>query len=181
MEPAAVLLTSCDPTATAGLRELVAACHPQVVVAGAGLAAIAQAVPAGPGLVPAEDLPGRGWFEVTALPLRGRGVAPIAYRLRWAGKTVLFSGRIPIKQHVRSATALFGEISQSRDQTLDYLASVYRLGEPRPDLWLPAVPVDGQNANLYDTDWPDILADNYRLGYRSLQLATDRPPRGLER
>ena len=76
---------------------------------------------------------------------------------------------------------LFLDISGSRDNTLDYLASVYRLGEPRPDLWLPAVPVDGQNANLYDTDWPDILADNYRLGYRSLQLATDSPPRGLDR
>ena len=65
-------------------------------------------------------------------------------------------------------TALLADISKSRTDTLDYLVSVYRLGDPRPDLWLPAFPVDGQNANLYDNEWQAILDVNYRVGYRSL-------------
>jgi hypothetical protein len=32
-----------------------------------------------------------------------------------------------------------------------------------PDLWLPAVPVHGQNANLYDRDWENVLGQNRQL------------------
>jgi hypothetical protein len=32
-----------------------------------------------------------------------------------------------------------------------------------PDLWLPAVPVHGQNANLYDDDWARVLEQNRQL------------------
>ena len=167
-EPAAVLLTSCDLASTAGLKDLVQACHPEVVVSPAGLEKVKESCPPGTAILSAEELPARGWFEVTPMPLRGRGTAPIAYRVRWAGKTVLFSGRIPISAKPQTDAALFSDISKSREATLDYLVSVYRLGDPKPDLWLPAVPVDGQNANLYDNEWQDILADNYRVGYRSL-------------
>jgi hypothetical protein len=171
-EPAAVLLTSCDRAATAGLAELVAACHPLVVVAPEGLEAIKTSCPPGTAVLSAEELPARGWFEVTPIVLHGRGAAPMAYRLRWGGKTVLFSGRIPMLVQPQTEAALLAEVSGSREATLDYLASVYRLGDPRPDLWLPAVAVDGQNANLYDREWQNILADNYRVGYRGL---TRRP------
>jgi hypothetical protein len=162
------LLTSCDVDSTAGLKELVLGCHPQVVVAAAGLERVKQSCPPGTAILAAEELPERGWFEVTPLALRGRGMAPMAYRARWRGKTVLFSGRIPIKAKPPTAAALFSDLSKSREATLDYLVSVYRLGDPKPDLWLPAVAVDGQNANLYDSDWPDILAENYRVGYRGM-------------
>jgi glyoxylase-like metal-dependent hydrolase (beta-lactamase superfamily II) len=167
-EPAAVLLTSSDDGATAGLKELVEACRPQVVVSSAGLPILRRSCLDGTSFLAAEELPRRGWFEVTPIPLRGRGIAPIAYRIKWAGKTVLFSGRIPIDQKPWTDAALFADISRSREATLDYLFSVYRLGEARPDLWLPAVPVDGRNANLYDDEWPHLLDDNYRVGYRSL-------------
>jgi glyoxylase-like metal-dependent hydrolase (beta-lactamase superfamily II) len=169
VEPAAVLLTSCDPGATAGLQDLLLSCHPRVIVATAGQRRITESCPAGTHIVAAEESPWRGGLEVTPIPLRGRGEAPIAYRIRWAGKTVLFSGRIPIKLKVQTDASLFADISKSRNTTLDYLFSVFRLGETKPDLWLPAVPVDSQNANLYDTEWQDILADNYRIGYRSLE------------
>jgi hypothetical protein len=58
---------------------------------------------------------------------------------------------------------LLPELSKSSESGLAYLASVDRLGELKPDLWLPAVPTDGQNANLYDNEWQDIIADNYSL------------------
>jgi hypothetical protein len=115
-------------------------------------------------------------LELASIPLRGRGAAPIAYRLRWAGKTVLFAGRVPIRLTVEADASLFADISGSRDTTLDYLFSVFRLGDPKPDLLLPAVPVDGQNANLYDSDWHDVLADNYRVVYRSLERRRSASP-----
>jgi hypothetical protein len=168
-EPSAVLLTSCDRGATAGLRDLVEACHPQVVAAAEGLPILRRSCPRETVFLPAEELPARRWFDVMPIPLRGRGTAPIAYRIPWAGKVVLFSGRIPIKYRPETDAALFADISKSRGVTLDYLASLYRLSEPRPDIWLPAIPVEGQNANLYDGEWHEILADHYRVGYRSLE------------
>jgi glyoxylase-like metal-dependent hydrolase (beta-lactamase superfamily II) len=168
-DPAAVLLTSCDRTATAGLADLVRECHPRVIVAPTGVRKLKESCPAGTMILSADEWPSRAGFEVTPIPLRGRGEAPIAYRVRWAGKIVLFSGRIPIQRKVQTDADLFADIATSRKLTLDYLFSVFRLGEAKPDLWLPAVPVDGQNANLYDSEWQDVLADNYRVGYRSLK------------
>jgi len=167
-EPTAVLLTSCEAASAAGLKDLVEGCHPEVVVSRAGLEKVKEWCPAGTAVLSADRLPARGWFEVMPMPLHGRGTAPIAYRVQWAGKTILFSGHIPINGKPLTEATLFSDISKSREATLDYLVTVYRLGEPKPDLWLPAVPVDGQNANLYDNEWQDILAYNYRVGYRSL-------------
>jgi glyoxylase-like metal-dependent hydrolase (beta-lactamase superfamily II) len=168
--PYAILLMSSGAAETAGLRDLVEACHPQVYVSPAGLKDLERTCPPGTAILSAEELPARGRFAVLPIPLRGRGAAPIAYRLRWAGKTVLLSGRIPIKANGETDAVLLADLSRSRDDTLDYLFSVYRLGEVKPDLWLPAVPVDGQNANLYDSDWQDVLDDNYRIGYRAIEM-----------
>jgi hypothetical protein len=161
--PSTVLLTSCGADETAGLPELVQKCHVSVVVAPTELQAVKAACPAGAVVLSAEELPDRGWFPVRTIPLQGRGLAPVAYQVSWAGKTVLFSGRIPTKVKPETWAALFPELSKSSETRLAYLASVERLGGLKPDLWLPAVPTDGQNANLYDNEWQDIIADNYSL------------------
>ena len=90
---------------------------------------IRQALPAGTVILPAEELPKKGWFKVTPIPLRGRGLAPMAYWLPWAGKTVLFSGRIPIRVKEETWSELLPEISKSREAAADYLISVNRLGK----------------------------------------------------
>ena len=43
------------------------------------------------------------------------------------------------------------------------MQSLTRLAAIKPDLWLPASPVDGQNANLYDGDWRREIEENLRL------------------
>jgi glyoxylase-like metal-dependent hydrolase (beta-lactamase superfamily II) len=169
-KPDAVLITACGEEETAGLKKLLEECRAQVFVAAAGVARIRALCPAGTVIHAAEDLPGLGWFQGASVPLWVRGLAQAAYRIPWAGKTVLFSGRIPILLRQETDALLFSTLSKSRDDTLDYLISVNLLAEPAPDLWLPAVAVDGQNADLYDHEWQQIIADNYRVGYRSLNL-----------
>ena len=42
----------------------------------------------------------------------------------------------------------------------EYWNSLDELRNFRPDLWLPAVPTHGQNANLYDKEWLEILEED---------------------
>jgi glyoxylase-like metal-dependent hydrolase (beta-lactamase superfamily II) len=161
--PTAVLLSSGDPEGMAGLPALIAKCHCDVVAPRAARVAIEKTCPAGTGFVPAEDLPAKGWFTVEPIPLRGRGVASVAYLIRWGEKSVLCSGRIPIKVCVATSQELSRDLARGLANATDYRASLARLQDCSPDLWLPAVPSEGQNANLYEGDWKDILADNREL------------------
>jgi glyoxylase-like metal-dependent hydrolase (beta-lactamase superfamily II) len=161
--PAAVLLTSCDPEATAGLAELIEKTHAQVVASTPGLPSIRESCPVGTVFLSADDLPGKGWFDVKPIPLRGRGLAPIAYQLPWREKTILLSGRIPITGTRPVVRKLFDDFLAGRGNALDYADSVKQLGTLKPDLWLPASPTDGQNANLYGSEWEDIIAANRNL------------------
>jgi glyoxylase-like metal-dependent hydrolase (beta-lactamase superfamily II) len=158
--PTAVLLTACGAGETAGLKELVEKCHTQVVVSTEGLDSLKESCPAGTIVLSADELPAKSWFSVKPIPLRGRGLAPVGYQVEWAGKTVLFSGRIPIKINQKSGQALIADLANSRDDLRDYFASLNRLLPLKPDLWLPLIPVDDQNANLYDTDWQREITEN---------------------
>jgi glyoxylase-like metal-dependent hydrolase (beta-lactamase superfamily II) len=161
--PTAVLLTSGDRELAAGLSELVARSHAQVVASRAALPAAKEWCPAQARLLAAEELPARGWFEVEPIPLGGRGLAPVAYKVAWAGRTVLFSGRIPIKLTLPEVEGVLKEFSESSSSAPEYADSLNRLGELKPDLWLPSRPSLGQNASLYETDWEEILAANRKL------------------
>ncbi len=161
--PTAVLLTACGKDETAGLDELVRKYPIRVVASPAGLSAIKESCPQGTVIVPADKLPDQGWFQVKAIPLKGRGVAPIAYEVPWAGKSVLFSGRIPTRINHETWDLLMSGLSKSIETRLEYVSSIDRLGEVKPDLWLPAVPTDGQNANVYGNEWKDVLEDNHSL------------------
>ena len=175
--PTAVLLTSCGPKETAGLKSLFDAHHPRVV-ADQGHARVIEAIcGAGAVVVPAGELAHQAWFDVTAIPLPAGGPAAVAYQVRLGGKAVLFGGTVPVQTREETVAATLASISKSKAATLDFLIAVYRLGDLKPDLWLPAVAVDGQNANLYDREWRDLIAYNYRLGYRSLVRFIGEPTR----
>ncbi len=160
--PKAILLTSSDVAEASGLRELVDAYHPRVVVPGEGLAAFKDSCPPDTALLRAEDLPQEDWFAVTPVPLRGRGVAVVAYLLPWAGKTVLLTGKIPLVLSNRAIKELYSDLMPSRTTTLDYLLSIDRLAKLKPAIWLPAVSDSGQNANLYGREWTEMIAHNYQ-------------------
>ncbi len=163
---AAVLLTSADADATAGLTELVRESGCRVVVAKAGVEAVRRRCPTGTGVEDAEVFIRDSGLEGKAIPLAGRGVAPLAYSLKWAGKSILVSGRMPIKVQARNAPEAVKLVDALRAPGGDikqYLQSLDRLAEVTPDVWLPAVPVLGQNANLYDDDWAVELARNRQL------------------
>jgi hypothetical protein len=104
-----------------------------------------------------------GWFDVRVIPLGGRGTSPVAYRLRWGGKTVLVPGRIPTRLTPPVSDELLRDVPGTGDYRRDYLRALDRLHDAAPNLWLPAAPVHGQNANLYDSDWQDVLQSNRRL------------------
>ena len=174
--PDAVLLTGCDAAETAGLGELVEQCHAQVVAPASGLHRVKEICPPGTTILPAEDLPGRGWFPVTPIALRGRGSAPVAYHLPWEGKSVLFSGRIPTKINQETGIALFDDFRNGRGDLRGYLGSLDLLRGRKPDLWLPAAPTEGQNANLYDDQWDRVL-DDLRLGIEQNRGALGVPGR----
>lgn len=157
--PAAVLLTSVGQE-TAGLEELVATWNPQVVAARAGVEAVRRACPAGTAVLAAEDLPRRNWFPVTPLPLKGRGLARVAYAVPWTGKTVLFSGKLPVRLDSEDGMKRFSEFLNGRGSVADYLDSLAALEPLNPDLWLPAIPAHGQNAHLDGQDWRKLVEDN---------------------
>jgi glyoxylase-like metal-dependent hydrolase (beta-lactamase superfamily II) len=167
-KPAAVLLTSCGPTETAGLKSLFDAHHPRVIAGRTDTRMIEETCGAGAVVLTPDALARQNWFDVTPIPLPARGPAAVAYQIRLGGKSVLFGGTIPNQTNEKTVAETFSLITKSKDATLDYLVALYRLAGLKPDLWLPAVAVDGQNANLYDSEWQDLIAYNYRLGYRGL-------------
>jgi glyoxylase-like metal-dependent hydrolase (beta-lactamase superfamily II) len=158
--PTAVLLTSADREATSGLAALVRDSGCQVLAPEAGLEDVRRICPPGTRLLGDRALAQAGWFEGWSIPLRGRGAAPVAYEVRWGGKTVLFSGRIPVKLNLAEGERLVSEVTGAGGDLDAYRESLDRLAAVRPALWLPAVPVHGQNANVYDDEWSKVLARN---------------------
>jgi glyoxylase-like metal-dependent hydrolase (beta-lactamase superfamily II) len=155
MTPSAVLLTSGNPEETAGLARLIEKHRCPVVADPAAWEAAKKVCPPGTTVLAPNDLQLKKWFRLqNAVQLRC-GVGPVAYLLNCAGKTVLFSGRIPIKPRPFSP-----DIVQAQLNSDDYRDSVRALAELKPDLWLPAFPADCQNANLYDREWEDVITTN---------------------
>ena len=155
----AVLLTACGMNETAALKEVVEKSHAQVVAPIAGIQKLKESCAPETVFLSTDELPAKGWFPVTSTPLEGPGIAPVAYQIAWAGKNVLYSGRIPSKV-TRKAGELISELFNSTDKVPGYFASLRQLMRMKPDLWLPATSTDEHNANLYDRDWERVIEDN---------------------
>ncbi len=158
--PTVVLLTSGGAEVRAGIEELVEKGQAQIVAAPATLETLKKLLPRRNDPPLGGGVTGPGLVQGQAHPASGRGLATIAYQIEWAGKKVLFPGRIPIKITPHSVAGFASEIARSKADSQDYLDSLEELRGIRPDLWLPATPMDGQNANLYDNDWERVIDEN---------------------
>jgi glyoxylase-like metal-dependent hydrolase (beta-lactamase superfamily II) len=158
--PTAVLLTSYGAAETAGLKESVGKWHCQVVSPSGTSQQLTELCPAGTVILSAWELSDRGWFPVSLISLLGRGEEAVAYQLSCGGKSVLFSGQIPIKMNHNALDRLVADLMSPRGDLRGYFTSITRLQNQHPDLWLPTNPADGQNANLYDKDWERTIEDN---------------------
>lgn len=153
---AMVLLTSGDPHSIDGLAEIVRAHGCAVMAPPLSRDAVIKACPEGTQVRSSSDRIEK-WPELRAIPLAGRGLSPTAYEFTMDGKTVLVSGRIPQRIESQHLLDLIREVRQSRDGPEDFRRSLGELAKLKPDLWLPAYPVHGQNANLYDDEWRRLL------------------------
>jgi hypothetical protein len=97
---------------------------------------------------------------VEPILLDGRGVGPVAYLLPWDKKSVLFSGRIPVKPTQPTMQELLKDLAPDRARARAYRASLQQMRALEPSLWLPALPTDGQNASLNDGEWKEVIARN---------------------
>ena len=92
----------------------------------------------------------------------------MAYLVPWAGKTVLFTDRIPVLFNHESSDALSTDLAGSQTKVRDFWVSVKRLADQKPDLWLPSEAIEGQNANIYDYEWKYIIDRNLLAGFNRL-------------
>ncbi len=161
-EPTAVLLTDCGKMETAGLPQLVVTGPVNVIAAPSAVDTVKKLCPPGTTVTTIDQMPDKNQLSLTAVPLHGRGVAPIAYQIRWAGNTVLISGQTPIVIDAQSRAALQAELTQSESGATDYINSLRKLAQIQPDLWLPFLPVDAQNATMTEATWKTMLDKNFR-------------------
>lgn len=178
-KPTAVLLTSSADEATAGLASLARQSGCQVVATPECLAKVRRLCPIGSTLVSVEELDKLGWFPGRTIALGGLDESAVAYQLNWQGKTVLVSGRMPVKLTQETAERLWRQLTRVGSNIKQYRSSLDRLAQVKPDLWLTAVPVHGQNANLYDDEWENVLRQNQQLtrGLRDVPLNRAGAPR----
>jgi hypothetical protein len=116
--------------------------------------------------------------------LAAAGLQPIplgdslAYSLEVNDKNVVITPRVPRNLSftwknrrtgtVRSARLepqsadLRKELTAAPDAAEAYRSALKKLQTLTPDVWLPAIPMTGQNANLYDDRWKYTI--DYNLG-----------------
>ena len=144
------------------LPDLVKRTGCRVVVPKRALDQVRRLCPEGTEFVLAEEVEKMGWFDGKSIPLAGRGPTAVAYSLRWANKNVLVSGLIPIKVNADTLTPLLKDLVPE-GRRREVLQSLDELSRLQPDIWLPLTPANGQNANLYDRDWANVLEENAKV------------------
>lgn len=159
----AVFVTSTEPESISGLPAIVQKTGCRVFAPKSAREDIRRQLPATAEVLSAEDSAASELPEGRVLVLAGRSKESLGYFFRWEKRMVLVTGRIPLKPSVPGAQELQGDINGPGGSAAQYIRSLDQLRRIVPNLWLPAVPVHGQNANLYDQEWERLLAQNLQL------------------
>ena len=164
-QPAFVLLTSADQPSWSGLRSLDP--RTRLVAAEPVWASLTRD---GIDLIRANSTE----LGIETIALGGTN----AYSVAVGGKQVLLTPKVPRnlslfwKDRLTGATQsgaiepqtsqLRTELGASATAAIAYRDALEQLAKLQPDIWLPAMPLVGQNANLYDDQWRRIIDDNRR-------------------
>lgn len=169
-QPDAVLLTSTQDRFCSGLKSL----SPTTpVTCGSDTTSVieagAQRVLSIDSLADAVGLP------IEAVPLDD-GRDAIAYSLSIGDRDVLWTPNVPRniamvwRDRINGlhhsgllqpqSRELIDGLAESDDASSAYKSALETLSQRVPDVWLPSVPMSGQNANLYDDDWQIVLDAN---------------------
>lgn len=165
-EPNVVLLTSDDVDDRSGLQSL--ASHPKVV---APPAAIESLQAKGIEIISHEELKGIVPFPIETIAVDNT----LSYVLDYASKQIVITPDAPRKitlvwTNRQNGRKTYSGLPQTHELETDLgespeFASAYHgilreLTDYSPDIWLTAMPLTGQNANLYDDDWQTIIEQN---------------------
>ncbi|MDP7276699.1 MAG: MBL fold metallo-hydrolase [Planctomycetaceae bacterium] len=158
---AGVLVTSVSIEATAGLGGMVEKFKCPVVVHRDGLQSLRERLPRETRFVMAATIDEKSEFPVVVTSLSGRGSAKVVFGMRRADRSILVSGRLLGKvDNRRLVQELLGDLAAEDGDTAAYRKTLDLFESMAPDVWLPARPVNGQNANLYDQQWQSIIERN---------------------
>ncbi len=152
----AVVLTGSDPKSIAGLGPLTEQTGCRIIAAAADQAEARRRAPGSSLLTPEEAAQEFDWLPLKPVSIEGLGPTRTACVVAWQDRQVLLSGTITLK--IAAEDML--QLSLLRFDPRVYEPTLRRLEQTAPDLWLPAHPVHGQNANLYDHDWRDVLREH---------------------
>ena len=160
-KPTAVLLTACSEREISGLKKLVEDTQASVYVAEADMELIRSLCPSGTAVLSTKDLDKSQLPAVTPVELGRSGTTLIAYVMESSGKTILISSTIPTGGNRTMVGELISRSGESSLTPSDFVNVLRQLLQIGPDLWLPAVTVNGQNANLYDEEWKSVLGKDF--------------------
>jgi glyoxylase-like metal-dependent hydrolase (beta-lactamase superfamily II) len=150
----AVAVTGTGPESTAGLRDLTKETGCQIIASRSDQDEIRQICPDVSLLLLTENEANQHpWLPLRPIPLKGFNRIQTAYAIEWQGKQVLVSGRFPAK----ITNTMIPQLQRMRFDPTTFAQTLSRIERVEPDLWLPAKPIHGQNANLYEGDWQDML------------------------
>ena len=123
----------------------------------------------------AEDWPGAKTASIQPISLS----PSVAYRIDMDGKEVLITPEAPLSlaliwRNTETGQKTFGplepqtsefeaKLRDSNEYVTEYGHQLESLSQFAPDIWLPHRPYYGQNANIYDDRWEDILQSNRRV------------------
>ncbi len=156
----AILMTSAARESSSGLAEVVRQTKCRVVVPKAAMNLFRQRFSEETHWLTEEELTSIGGFPIRAIPIAGPHGASLAYLIRADEKSILISGHIPVWPSISAIEKLHRLPDSRPGGVTEYLQSLGTFSNLRPDLWLPAIPIQGRNANLYDTEWQEILEQN---------------------
>jgi len=174
--PTFVLLTSDQEACRSGLASLITA--PQVVAPPSVWESLRAS---GVAVVSPQELSDKFTFPITTISLQ----ETLCFSFSIRKKQVLVTSNVPRhislewtnRQNNRKtvsdlqpqSNALLTELAASSAVSQSYLESLQQLANFSPNVWLPLMPLTGQNANLYDDDWQTIIESNQRHAKKTVR------------